>query len=614
MRQNLYYILFLLLIPFLKIQSQETEHLSVKSYTNKTIYSTSDTVFLAIKISLKGKFHINSYETDDESLIKTSIISNTDDITITNVSFPPDKLYKFSYSENQLRVYSGEFILGIKFIQKSQKDGKLNASFKFKYQACDDKTCFSPQIIDVKNEIIFDSKNPSKSTFNDDVFKQIDFSRNILLKLSSENKKTDTTKTEITNADENKVSDFIAEKGLLLGIFFIFLGGLALNLTPCIYPLIPITISYFGSQASGNKMQSIMMGVFYALGMAVTYTSLGLFASLAGGMIGAALQNPIVIVILSLIFVSLALSMFGLWEIKIPQKLAVAGNKNRSGLMGSLLMGLLVGFIAAPCIGPFVLSLVLYVSKLGSTGGTGNIILGTFLFFILSLGLGLPYIFLAAFSSSISKLPRSGEWMEGVKIIFGLILFGMAINVLEPVIPKEIFKIVFPVFIVLAGAYLILILKKGQNNKVFTYIKSIIAILAIFYGAWIMKSTSSIQNEVKWQMLGSVQEITKSIQSANKPTMIDFYADWCAQCKELDKNTYTDNEIIELSQKLNLIKIDLTKDNSEINEKYSIKGLPVVMFINSKGNELKELRVTGFLEPKEFSKKINILLENESKK
>jgi thiol:disulfide interchange protein DsbD len=167
---------------------------------------------------------------------------------------------------------------------------------------------------------------------------------------------------------------------------------------------------------------------------------------------------------------------------------------------------------------------------------------------------------------------------------------------------------------VLAGAYLILILKKGQNNKVFTYIKSIIAILAIFYGAWIMKSTSSIQNEVKWQMLGSVQEITKSIQSANKPTMIDFYADWCAQCKELDKNTYTDNEIIELSQKLNLIKIDLTKDNSEINEKYSIKGLPVVMFINSKGNELKELRVTGFLEPKEFSKKINILLENESKK
>ena len=115
-------------------------------------------------------------------------------------------------------------------------------------------------------------------------------------------------------------------------------------------------------------------------------------------------------------------------------------------------------------------------------------------------------------------------------------------------------------------------------------------------------------------MLTSVQEITNSIKNENKPTMIDFYADWCAQCKELDKYTYTDNEVVSLSKKLNVIKIDLTKENNDINNKYSIKGLPVVMFINRNGEELKELRITGFMEPKEFSKKINNLLESDNKK
>ncbi|HCN36704.1 MAG TPA: thiol:disulfide interchange protein, partial [Bacteroidetes bacterium] len=153
---------------------------------------------------------------------------------------------------------------------------------------------------------------------------------------------------------------------MFVALIFIFLGGLALNLTPCVYPLIPITISYFGAQSSGSKGQSILMGVSYALGMSVTYSALGLFAALTGSLLGTALQNPIVIIGVALILITLGTSMFGLFEIKIPQKLALAGNKNRSGLFGSFLMGLLVGFIAAPCIGPFVLSLLLYVGQIGS--------------------------------------------------------------------------------------------------------------------------------------------------------------------------------------------------------------------------------------------------------
>jgi thiol:disulfide interchange protein DsbD len=349
-----------------------------------------------------------------------------------------------------------------------------------------------------------------------------------------------------------------------------------------------------------------MMGVFYALGMAVTYSALGLFAALTGSLLGTALQNPFVIIFVALILIGLASSMFGFWEIRVPQKLAMAGNKNRSGYFGSMLMGLLVGFIAAPCIGPFVLSLLVYVGKIGDP------FMGFLLFFVLSIGLGLPYIVLATFSSSISKLPRSGEWMEGVKIIFGLILIGMGLNTLSPLINKEVFNIIFPLYIILSGIYILLIDKKGKNSVVFSKIKIVIAIIAIIYGTWGLKPETQTE-KVEWKMLSSVDDIENTIKTKNMPVMIDFYADWCAQCKELDEYTYTNKEVVDLSKSLNNIKIDLTKENKSITDKYGIKGLPVVLFINPNGDEIKELRVTGFLKPQEFSKKINKLLETNKK-
>jgi thiol:disulfide interchange protein DsbD len=345
-----------------------------------------------------------------------------------------------------------------------------------------------------------------------------------------------------------------------------------------------------------------MMGVFYALGMAITYTGLGLFAALTGSLLGTALQNPLVVIGVALVLAALATSMFGLWEIRVPQKLALAGNKNRSGFIGSLLMGFLVGFIAAPCIGPFVLSLLVYVGKLG------NPFMGFLFFFVLSMGLGLPYVFLAAFSSAINKLPRSGEWMIGVKIIFGFILIGMAISTLEPIIPKEIFMYLYPLFIIFAGIYLIAFDNKGKTAPAFTKIKLLLAIVAIIYGTWILKPESH-EAKVDWAMLNSVESIESTIKSKNTPIMIDFYADWCAQCKELDKYTYTDKDVANLSKSFNTIKIDLTKENKAISDKYNIKGLPVVLFMNEKGEEIKELRVTGFLKPEEFIKKMKTTLD-----
>jgi thiol:disulfide interchange protein DsbD len=292
-----------------------------------------------------------------------------------------------------------------------------------------------------------------------------------------------------------------------------------------------------------------------------------------------------------LILIALALSMFGLYDIRIPQSIASFSGKNRQGYVGTALMGLTVGFIAAPCIGPFVLGLLVYVGQIGSA------FMGFLMFFILSMGLGFPYIFLAIFSGSIGKLPRSGEWMEGVKIVFGFVMLGLAIYFAQPLMSVKVYEIVFPLFLILAGFYLIVIDRKAINASVYTRIKYVIAIGSVVAGSMNLqfKQEQPFAGKLEWQNLSSQHQIDSSISKAGKPTIIDFYADWCAQCKELDKYTYTDPKVIELSKNFNNIKVDLTKENEEVTNKFKILGLPVVSFLDKNGVEKENLRITGLI-------------------
>lgn len=592
------------------LYSQDTKHLKIEVLKNKTFYTVNDTIKLGIKVTIKDKYHINSYQPSDPSFIATAITLKSEDFKPLSAHFPPDKKFRLEGGDTELDVYEGEIIIGFDIILNTDlKDGSYTIPIDFYYQACDNKVCDMPQTIELKTDLKIDSKSAETKLINSEIFSQIEYGKRFFdysksQEIQTEEKQKSTSDTTKLSTPDSDVSDFMTEKGLVLGLFIIFLGGLALNLTPCVYPLIPITISYFGAQVSGSKIQSIFMGIFYALGMSVTYSALGLIAALTGSIFGQALQNPIIIIVISLVFIALALSMFGLYEIRIPQKLALAGNKNRSGFFGSFIMGLLVGFIAAPCIGPFVLSLLVHVGQVGKP------LYGLLLFAVLSFGLGLPYIILAAFSSSLSKLPRSGEWMIGIKVIFGFILIGMALYTILPLASDNIATIVMGVYLILAGSYLILIDKKGSNSKIYTKIKYIIAIAGIIWGAFTLKPVETSYN-VNWQNINSLSMIEQSIKENKKPVMIDFYADWCAQCKELDKYTYTDKEVSELSKSFNNIKIDLTKAIPEIESKFEIRGLPVVVFMNSNGEELKELRVTGFIKPEEYIKKMKTTLDKE---
>jgi thiol:disulfide interchange protein DsbD len=203
--------------------------------------------------------------------------------------------------------------------------------------------------------------------------------------------------------------------------------------------------------------------------------------------------------------------------------------------------------------------------------------------------------------------------MEGVKIIFGLMMLGLALYTAQPLFAPKVYDIVFPLFLILSGIYLILIDRKAVTASTYTRIKYTIAIAAIVIGSMNLhfeeKTTAS--GKLEWQMLSSQAQIDGSISKAGgKPTIIDFYADWCAQCKELDKNTYVDPKIIEASKKFNVIKVDLTKGDKEIEGKFKILGLPVVAFMDKNGKEIESLRVTGFLKPDEFIKLMEKALSN----
>ena len=217
---------------------------------------------------------------------------------------------------------------------------------------------------------------------------------------------------------------------MLWTLFGVFIGGMALNLTPCVYPLIPITVSYFSGLSGGSRSRLVAHGLAYLGGLSVTNTVLGVAAALTGGLMGAMLQNPVVLLAVAGILLIFATSLFGLWELRLPQSLTQAATKSYAGFFGTLFMGLTLGLVAAPCIGPFVLGLLTWVASQGSAW------LGFAVFFTLSLGLGLPLFFLALFSGSLEKLPRSGEWMNWVRKLMGWVLVGLAVHFLRPLLPE----------------------------------------------------------------------------------------------------------------------------------------------------------------------------------
>lgn len=527
----------------------------------------SRTGTLHLEATLLGGWHVNSHHPSEDYLIATSVqLEPVQGVQSGEPSYPAGQLKKFAFADRPLSVYEDRFAIAIP-VSWSAEAKPLILTGSLNFQACNDTQCLAPASVPFRMEELAVGLSGAAVPL-------------------SQAPRSAPASSSAAGTSEG-FGELLERRGLPIALLLVFVWGLGLNLTPCVYPVIPLTVSFFGGQAQGNSRRVFGLAALYVLGMATMYSALGVVAALSGRLFGVALQSPWVMGGVAAILVLLALSMFGLYEIRMPSAwMQKAGA--RAGAAGAYGMGLLVGVVAAPCIGPVVLALLTFVAA------RQNAAFGFLIFFVLSLGLGLPYLFLAVFSGSLSRLPRAGLWMEAVKSIFGWVLIAMAAYFLRTLVPEPAGGWLLPAVLALGG--LALAVRAGSLRW-----PSRLAVAALFLAAavFFLPRKLPASTSPAWRPYSQA-----AVASAGRPAVIDFSAVWCAPCLELDQKTFSDARVRQALSRRALFKADMTRAASPevvaLSEKYGILGVPTVLFLDADGHERRDLRLVGFEEANPF--------------
>lgn len=521
--------------------------------------------------SIEEGWHVHSNTPPEPYLIATELkLELPEGFPEPEVFYPPAEKQTFAFAPGLvLSVYHGK--LGIAAAVRVPADyapSSLPVRAVLRYQACNDTTCLPPTTATAKVDVTVSDAVPGAP---DDAAGE------------------DGAAGSSSLGGQETFDRWLAEYGIVFTLLAVAVLGLGLNLTPCVYPLISVTIAYFGGQ-SRSRGAVIALASLYVLGIAVSFSAVGVTAALSGGVFGAALQSPLVIVAIAALMVALALGSFGLYQLQPPAALMRWVGQSGSGAVGAMFMGLTMGIVAAPCVGPIVLGLLLFV------GARQDAWLGFVLFFALALGMGAPYLLLAVAAGSIQSLPRSGEWLMWTERLFGCILLALAAYFLSTILPQPLASLLLPAVLIASAVYLGFLERAGASLRWFPAIKRAVGVAMLAFGVWLALPAPE-SRAIAWESV----EAWMADRETDRPVLIDFVAEWCIPCREMEHSTYVDEDVVEEAERFRMVKADLTEENdanSKIVAEFEVRGVPTLILRTAGGEE--KHRMVGYVGPEEL--------------
>ena len=468
----------------------------------------------------------------------------------------------------------------------SQPPLKAEDVIEIAYQGCTSGFCYPPEVKEIKvadlpvAQIANTEKTSEKSTA-----------------LSAQPK-----------AEQDRLAESLFNNKY--AVFGFFLLGLGLAFTPCVLPMLPLLSAIvIGQNQRPNMWRAFALSFVYVQGMALTYTLLGLIVAAIGLPFQVALQHPYVMIGLSIIFVLLALSMFGVFTLQLPSslqtKLSLLSQQQKAGAFGGVfLMGMIAGLVASPCTSAPLSGALLYVAQ------SGDLFTGAITLYLLALGMGVPLILITLFGNKI--LPKSGMWMETVKKLFGFVMLALPVFLISRILPDEWTPRLWAMLGTAFFIWFAFQMPKNGTGWVFRILFLVAAMISVKpLQTWVWGESpapSAVENKavshVEFKQVKSEAELQQALAENNKPlVMLDLYADWCVACKEFEKETFSDPSVQKAFGDMLLLQVDMTKNSEEnraLMTKYKVLGLPTILFFNRDGKEIEGSRVNGFMPPVEF--------------
>ena len=468
----------------------------------------------------------------------------------------------------------------------SQPPLKAEDVVEIAYQGCTEGFCYPPEVKEIKvadlpiAQVANTEKTSGKSTA-----------------LSTQPK-----------AEQDRLAESLFNSKY--AVFGFFLLGLGLAFTPCVLPMLPLLSAIvIGQNQRPNMWRAFALSFVYVQGMALTYTLLGLIVAAIGLPFQVALQHPYVMIGLSIIFVLLALSMFGVFTLQLPSslqtKLSLLSQQQKAGALGGVfLMGMIAGLVASPCTSAPLSGALLYVAQ------SGDLFTGAITLYLLALGMGVPLILITLFGNKI--LPKSGMWMETVKKLFGFVMLALPVFLISRILPDEWTPRLWAMLGTAFFIWFAFQMPKNGTGWVFRILFLVAAMISVKpLQTWVWGETSTpsaVENKavshVEFKKVKSEAELQQALAENNKSlVMLDLYADWCVACKEFEKETFSDLSVQKAFGDMLLLQVDMTKNSEEnraLMTKYKVLGLPTILFFNRDGKEIEGSRVNGFMPPVEF--------------